>query len=363
MLKVTTLSGRSLKNQETSLSFRRMGTASIIISEELHMPRHLRFQAQRWTPHLVTARCIQGFALLRPSPKLNTLVAGVLAYSLSKHSDEIQLHSYVFMGNHFHLILSADTSHSKARFMCHLMSNLARELGRVWGWKQHIWEGRYASHALLDEEALISAYQYIFKNSVKEGLVAHPRDWPGLHAWGQLCEGKAVFGEWLDRTRWYFAQKTQRGAQLTERDFTETLTLQLTRPPIWSEWTEAFYVFKCREWARVALDEVSEQRVAVRLERAVGDEAGRVVFDVLGAQGVCEQEVFEPRLSPRRPRPLCRAGCPVRFREHYERYWAFKEAFQAAHLRLRRAVISGVGWVRVVVPEGGVPVMVGGGKT
>ncbi len=287
---------------------------------------------------------------------MNTLIAGTLAYSLGRHEEEIQLHSYVFMNNHLLLLLSAYSSHSKARFMCHFMSNLARELSRVWGWGQHIWEGRYASHALLDEEALISAYQYIFKNSVKEGLVAHPREWPGLHAWGQLCEGREVRGERLDRTALYFAQKTKRGAALTERDFTETFTLRLTRPGAWAGWSEAFYVARCREWARVALEEVAAQRAAEGLREGAA-------WEPLGAARVCEQEVFQARPSPRRPRPLCRAGCPERFREHRERYAAFREAFQVAHLRLRRAVLSQERWVRVEFPEGGVPAMVGVGRS
>jgi len=323
------------------------------------MSRHLRFQAQDWTPHLVTARCLRGFSLLTPSPRVNKLIAGVLAYSLSKHRGEIQLHSYVFMPNHFHLILSAYSSHSKARFMCHLMSNLARELCRVRPWGERVWGNRYASHALLDEEALISAYQYIFKNCVKEGFVAHPRDWPGLHAWAPLCDGRVARGEWLDRTAWYFAKKTKRGASLTEAEFTQTLSVELTRPALWEGWSEGRYANRCREWTRVALEEVAAQRAAAVLA------AGLVLAEeepaVLGAEGVCALEVFVERPSPRRPRPLCRAGCPVRFREHWALYVAFREAFQAASLRLRRAVLSQGCWVRVEFPQGGVPVFVGCG--
>ena len=155
------------------------------------MPRHLRFQSTEWSPHLITARCTQGQGLLRPEGEVNALIAGALARALEQHSGEVELHHYVFMSNHLHLLLSTRDAHAKARFMCHLSGNLARELCRYWGIRDHLWEGRYHSHELLDEEALMDAYKYIFKNSVKEGLVSHPAEWPGLHGYAQLCAGAA----------------------------------------------------------------------------------------------------------------------------------------------------------------------------
>ena len=342
------------------------------------MPRHLRYQSSEWSTHMITARCTQGYKLLRPSKKLNSLVAGCLARALELHRDDIELNHHAFMSNHYHLLLTCKNAQAKARFMCHLNSNLGRELCRLHKRRDHAWEGRYASHELVDEEALISAYKYLFKNSVKERLVAHPRDWPGLHGWAQLCGGRAVEGEWLDRTRWYFARQTKRGRDLRERDFVRALPLRLSRPREWAAWSEEEYRARCDEWTEEAMREVAEelaaQGLAPRRARGAGRAArvasAKVVSGaaravealaaVLGAEAVCAQEVFEElEVRRRTPRPLCRAGCVRAFGGYLDAYRAFKEAFLDASRRVREAVARGERTPRVSFPDGGVPFYVG----
>ncbi len=328
------------------------------------MPRHLRYQSSHRALHLITARCLQGYSLLRPSPRLNLLVAGCLARAIEHSEGEIALHHHAVMSNHLHLIITSETTHAKARFMCHLSSNLARELCRALRWSEHVWGGRYHSHELVDEEALISAYKYLFKNSVKEGLVDHPREWPGLHGWAQLCEGREVLGEWVERARLYWARQTKGGALLTERDFTRVMPLTLSRPACWAHWSDDEYRARCLEWAAEAVREAREEASARWAEglRARGlsrAEASVALFAVVGARAVCEEEVFTRRPAPRAPRPLCRAGCPARFLEYQRGYRRFKEVFLEASGRLRSAVARGLPPPRVVFPEGGAPFYVG----
>ncbi len=314
------------------------------------MPRHLRYQSAPWGYHLTTSRCTQGYSFLAPSDELNALVAGCLARAPEQHRGEAELYSYVAMPNHLHLLIGTQTTHAKARFMCHLNSNIAREVCREQPWRDHLWEGRYHSHELVDEAALISAYQYIFKNSVKEGFVAHPSEWPGLHAWAQLCGGEEVTGRWVDRTGFYDAQQTKGGAHLTLEDFTHTLGVTLSRPPLWAEWPEELFRARCAEWVEVAMGEVCELLEA--------QEGG--AREPMGAEAARRLEVFVRRAPPRkRPRPLCRSGCPARFVEYLSAYRAFRAAFLEASARLRVAVARGVALPRVRFPEGGTPVFIG----
>lgn len=327
------------------------------------MPRHLRYQSAPWSTHFITTRCTQGYSLLRPSPQANKLIAGCLAHALRRHEGEIELHHYVFMSNHLHLILSSATTHAKARFMCCFKGNLARELCRLHKWRDHLWEGRYKSYEILDEAALIRAYQYIFKNSVKEGLVSHPSLWPGLHGWAQLCGRRAVSGEWVERTELCYAQKTQRGRQLTEKDFTQVLPVTLTRPARWSEWTEEEYHARCLEWTAEAMQELQEERERRALEEANGRlsvaERLLALLSCIGAEAVCAQPVFEARDVKRAPHPLCRSGCPVLFLEHMRRYRSFKEVFRDSSARLRAAIGAGVTLPSVRFPDGGAAVYIG----
>ena len=67
--------------------------------------------------------------------------------------------------------------------MCYFKGNLARELARVHDWHGTLWQKRYSSEEILDEAGLIEVFKYITQNSVKEGLVDHPKDWTGLHGY------------------------------------------------------------------------------------------------------------------------------------------------------------------------------------
>lgn len=341
------------------------------------MPRHLRYQPEPWMTHFVTTRCAQGYALLRPSPQVNALILGCLARALELHQDEIELHHYVFMSNHFHLLISSASAHAKAKFMCHLNSNLARELGRVWGRRAQVWEARYASDVVLDEASLVATIKYIFKNSVKERLVEHPRDWPGAHGWAPLCGGVVVYGEWVDRSALFFARQTQRGRDQTERDFTRRIEVKLCVPRLWSRGEAGIsvevYLTRCAELAEEAIGEVmraiSEEAELAGLaegalsllkptDRALYGGAGvaeHVRF--LGAEGVCSQPVFEPqRVKKRSPRPLCRARCAQVFAGFVTAYHQFKALFRSASARLRSGLLCNGCAPQVVFPVGGVPI-------
>jgi REP element-mobilizing transposase RayT len=328
------------------------------------MPRHLRFQSTEWSPHLITARCTQGQGLLRPEGEVNALIAGALARALEQHSGEVELHHYVFMSNHLHLLLSTRDAHAKARFMCHLSGNLARELCRYWGIRDHLWEGRYHSHELLDEEALMDAYKYIFKNSVKEGLVSHPAEWPGLHGYAQLCAGAELVGRWLDRTRWGCAQRTQRGLARGEAAYVREAPVVLVRPRCWGDWSEGEFRGRCERWCAEAVQEALELRVARLGEaRRLGGELEACVradeLVSMGAEAVLAEPVFVARAPSRSPRPLCRAGCDRRFAEFLAGYAAFREAFLRVSALVRGAVARGERMPRVAFPLGGVPLYIG----
>ena len=333
------------------------------------MPRHLRFQSADWSPHLITARCTQGHSLLRPDDT-NALITATLARALERHRGEVELHHYVIMSNHIHLLISTKDAHAKARFMCYFSGNLARELCRHWNTRDHIWEGRYHSHELLDETALIDAYKYIFKNSVKEGLVDHPRDWPGLHGYAQLCAGAVLIGRWLDRTRWGYAERTQRGRERGEQAYMREAPVTLTQPRCWGEWTQDEYHERCERWCAEAVQEALESR-ARRLAEARRNLGERgVSFDVaverasadltsIGADAVRAEPVFVARPVSRSPRPLCRSGCDKRFAEFMAGYRAFQSAFLHTSSLLRAAVARGERLPHVKFPQGGVPLYIG----
>jgi len=88
------------------------------------------------------------------------------------------LHAYVLMINHVHLLLTPQTEHS--------ISKVMQSVGRYYvPYFNHqlkrtgtLWEGRYKA-ALLDSESyLLTCYRYIELNPVRVGMVDHPSDYP-----------------------------------------------------------------------------------------------------------------------------------------------------------------------------------------
>ena len=305
------------------------------------MTHHLRYQSTAWATHHIVSRCIQGFSFLKPEPKITAICKGVLGYSLHVHRETIKLHHYVFLSNHFHLLLSSEDRPSLARFMCHFKSNVTRELARVHDWHGTLWQGRYSSEEILDEGGLKEIFKYITKNSVKEGLVDHPSQWSGLHGYHQLVSGEEVSGPWIDRTKLYWARKNW--GEVTEADVTRHYSITLTPPPLWSYLRSGEYREFCRALCDEAIHEAQTQR-----ERAC-----------MGMKRVLAQPVLKSRFTKHSTRPLCRTKCIERLKSYKDEYYAFKAQFQEASATLRAALYSGLTSVNVHFPWGGVPLFGG----
>ncbi|HEV8632554.1 MAG TPA: transposase, partial [Thermoanaerobaculia bacterium] len=125
----------------------------------------------------VTMRTVHGRLLLRPSSQLNDLVLGVIGRAQRKYA--MRIHALAVLGNH-HALLSPDSPQQLAAFMDYLASNIAREIGKLYDWREKFWARRYRSILVSDEEeAQVGRLAYLLGNGVKEGLVAKPQDWPG----------------------------------------------------------------------------------------------------------------------------------------------------------------------------------------
>ena len=306
------------------------------------MPAHLRFQSQKWATHHVVSRCLQGYSFLKPTREIRAITKGVLGYALKKYEKFIQLHHYVFLSNHFHLILSSKSSRDLAAFMCFFKGNLARELARIHDWHGTLWQKRYSSEEILDEVGLREIFKYVTQNSVKEGLVDHPREWKGLHGYHQLVMKKRVSGPWIDRTGYYCA--IQRCEKVSLDDFTTEYEVKLTPPPLWSELSPSKYNERCRKLSAEAIREALRDRKANR---------------ALGMKKVLRENVFKIRFTKRGTRPLCRTKCVKALKKYQKLYFEFKARFQEVSADLRQAIQLGSETVDIRFPEGGVPLFGG----
>ena len=195
------------------------------------MARGIRFIPEGGALVEVTGRTIQGRLLLRPSQELRSITIGILARAQRLHN--VKIHAFVVLSNHYHILLSVNDSKQLADFMCYVNSNLAREAGRLYEWKEKFWGRRYQAIVVSnEEEAQVERLDYILSNSVKEGLVDRPQDWPGAHSVDALLTGEPLEGLWFDRTKEYAARVRREDFDYLKYATVEILTLDPL--PCWS---------------------------------------------------------------------------------------------------------------------------------
>jgi REP element-mobilizing transposase RayT len=284
------------------------------------MARGIRFIPEGGALVEVTGRTLHGRFLLRPSQELRVITLGILARA--KRMYGVRIHSFVFLSNHMHILLSVQDAKQLSDFMCYVNSNLAREAGRLYDWKEKFWGRRYQAIVVSnEEEAQIERLEYILSNSVKEGLVERPQDWPGAHSVNALLTGEPLEGLWFDRTQEYAARMRQEDFDRLRYATVEVLTLDPL--PCWSGLSGDQY----RE--RIA-------SLVARIEaeaRARRESQGK---EPLGREAILAQEPHsKPVRSQKSPAPRFHAFRKSVRRELYEAYAWFVAAFKDASEKLR----------------------------
>ena len=283
------------------------------------MARRLRFIPDGGALVEVTCRTVQGRFLLKPTKMLRPIVIGVLARA--QRLSPVKLHAFVFLSNHYHLLLSVESALQLATFMNYVNSNLAREAGRLFGWKEKFWGRRYQAIVVSEEDAVqIERFRYLLSHGCKEGLVARPRDWPGAQSVKALTEGQRLRGLWFDRTREYAAR--MRGKSPPLRGYANREVLHLERLPCWRHLSEVSY----------------SRRVSELVKQIEAQTAARHARDgsrPLGTKTIVSQDPHH------RPEKLKKAGAPAFHaatktarKELVEAYGCFFAAYRDAADRL-----------------------------
>jgi putative transposase len=98
-----------------------------------------------------------------------------LAESAEKYLCEI--HAYVLMTNHVHLLVTPKDKFAVSQMMQALGRRYVYYVNHRYGRSGTLWEGRYRS-SLVDSEAyLLACMRYIELNPVRAGMVAHPAEY------------------------------------------------------------------------------------------------------------------------------------------------------------------------------------------
>ncbi|HYH45566.1 MAG TPA: transposase [Thermoanaerobaculia bacterium] len=268
----------------------------------------------------VTTRTIHGRFLLTPSAELNELILGVLGRA--QELFPVGLVAFAFASGHYHLLLRVENTHQLAGFMNHLNSNLAREAGRLAGWREKFWASRFQAIPVSNEPAAqIERLTYVLAHGCKEGLVERLRDWPGVSAVATLLDGAPLIGHWFDRSREHFARL--RGKSFQRLEFATEYRLRLEALPCWAH-------LPTDQYRQRIADLVAEIEARAALERQA---TGR---PALGPAAVCAQRPHDGPAEPKRsPAPLFHAASRRVRLELRRAYGEFVGAFRVASAKLR----------------------------
>ena len=94
-----------------------------------------------------------------------------------------QLHAYILMTNHVHLLITPETEPSLAKTLQMLGRYYVQYFNYRYKRTGTLWEGRYKATLIDSESYLLTCMRYIEQNPVRAGLVSHPSEyrWSSYH--------------------------------------------------------------------------------------------------------------------------------------------------------------------------------------
>lgn len=280
------------------------------------MPRPLRFLPEECSLIEVTCRTVHARHLMNPSHEANDLIIGVIGRAQRMYS--MRICAVVFMHNHYHLLLDIDDCQQLAKFMGHLNSNIARELGRLADWREKFWSRRYQAIVVSDElEAQEGRLEYLLSHGVKEGLVSRPQQWPGVNSVSALQNGVPLTGHWFDRSQEYEARR--QGKDPGPREFAIAERVIFSPIPAWSQLSAS----KIQRRIRALISQIEciyqpeedDSRATLRLR----------------------PPHFRPETAKRLPAPRFHTATRARFSVLTDAYSAFLDKYRSAVDELRSA--------------------------
>ncbi len=100
------------------------------------------------------------------------------AYWLKEFSVKyhVEIHAWVFMTNHVHLLVTPRVQSAVSKLMQSLGRQYVQYFNKTYQRSGTLWEGRYKSCIVQTSEYLLQCYRYIELNPVRAGIVANPSE-------------------------------------------------------------------------------------------------------------------------------------------------------------------------------------------
>ena len=228
---------------------------------------------------------VNSFPLLRPDPEANDRIFGVLGRAAEYY--RVDIHAFGFLSTHYHLLYSVENALQMSRFQGYLNSNMAREVGRLHGWKDKFWARPYRKMDIGDSPADQRArLKYCLAQAAQAGLVESPLDWPAPTAAHALLHDEPVVGYWFNRTKEYNARRSE--IDFAKYDYATRYEIDLQPLPAFQDDSPEEYQAMVAE----VLAEIEDEAAARRGGRPVKGAAA------VQAQDPCQQLPGKRKKSP-----------------------------------------------------------------
>ena len=89
----------------------------------------------------------------------------------------VDIHAWVFMTNHVHLLATQSSQDAVPRMMQSLGRRYVQYFNSTYRRSGTLWEGRYKSSLVQTEQYLLACYRYIELNPVRAGMVNDPAEY------------------------------------------------------------------------------------------------------------------------------------------------------------------------------------------
>ncbi len=148
-------------------------------------------------PHHVVNRGHNGQVIFRSDFDMH-IFSGLLSHYLEKTG--CSLMAYCLMANHIHLMLKPEAREDLVELMHAVSFRYAMYFNQLPARKGALWESRYYSSIIIDEDYIWSAAKYICLNPVRAGIVDKPCDyrWSSSRDLMYGIKGEIPVADWID---------------------------------------------------------------------------------------------------------------------------------------------------------------------
>jgi putative transposase len=88
-----------------------------------------------------------------------------------------QNHAYVLMTNHVHLLITPETPASAGDMMKRIGQRYVQYVNRTYRHSGTLWEERFRSCLMMEEDYVLGCYRYIALNPVRANMMIHPAEY------------------------------------------------------------------------------------------------------------------------------------------------------------------------------------------